>query len=70
MKGLTLTLFAAGFLCFIPGALWLCYHGLSQDDEAAAFRPLARIPLHQFEESGSAAVILTIPDDVQWKCLR
>jgi len=70
MKGLMLTLISAGFLCLIPGALWLRDRNLSEDDAAAAVRPLARIPLHQFEESGSSAVIFTIPNDAQWKRIR
>jgi hypothetical protein len=69
-KGLTLTLISAGFLFFIPGVLWLCNHGLSQDDAAAALSPLARVPLHQLQNSDSAAVIVTIPNNAQWSRIR
>ena len=70
MKGLMLTLFSVGFLSFVPGVFWLCGHGLSQDDAKAALGPLVEIPLDQLKNSGSAAVIVTIPNNAQWTRIR
>jgi len=69
-KRAAVALIAIGFLLLLPGALWLFTHGLSSDDAAAALSPLARIPLDQLETAGSAAVVVTIPDNPQWIRIR
>jgi hypothetical protein len=43
---------------------------LNSDDEMTAVSPLARIPLDQLANSGSAAVIVTVPHNAQWARIR
>jgi len=69
-KRAAVAIIVAGFLFLLPGALWLLGHGLSSDDAAVALGPLARIPLEQLESAGSAAVVVTIPDNAQWTRIR
>jgi hypothetical protein len=64
-------LIAVGLLLLLPGAVGLFdTDRLSSDEAVAALSPLARIPLDQLESAGSAAVVVTIPDNPQWKRIR
>ena len=69
-KWAAVALTVIGFLLLLPVALWLFGHDLSNDDAAAALSPLARIPLDQLGSTGSAVVVVTIPDNRQWARVR
>lgn len=70
VKRTHLAMMALGILFLLPGVVWLLGRGISQDDAEVACGPLARIPLDQLENLGSAAVVVTIPDSAQWKRIR
>ena len=67
---LSIALIVVGFL-FLSAAAFLFFEGsLNGDDEMTALSPLVRIPLDQLANSGSAAVIATIPRNAQWARIR
>jgi hypothetical protein len=59
-----------GFLFLSAGAFLFLTGDLNSDDEMTALSPLARIPLDQLANSGSAAVIVTVPHNAQWARIR
>jgi hypothetical protein len=59
-----------GFLFLSAAAFLFPKESLNSHDEMTAVSPLVRIPLDQLANSGSAAVIVTIPHNAQWARIR
>jgi hypothetical protein len=69
-KRVELWLAITGLILVAPGVAWLFSFRLTGDDAGTAFTRLARIPLEHLEKTRSAAVIVTVPDNVQWQRVR
>ncbi|HXI41797.1 MAG TPA: hypothetical protein VNH83_17565 [Bryobacteraceae bacterium] len=67
---LAIAVIVLGFVCLSAGAYMYLAGDLNSDDEMTAVSPLLRIPLDQLANSGSAAVIVTVPHNVQWERIR
>lgn len=68
-KRFAIAVMVAGLLFLVPRVFFVG-QGLTSDDEMTALVPLARIPLDQLADAGSAAVIATIPNNAQWARIR
>src|SRR5690242_199908 len=70
MRKLAIAVIVVGFVCLSAGAFMFLAGDLNSDDEMTAVSPLVRIPLDQLANSGSAAVIVTVPNNAQWERIR
>ena len=66
----SIAVIVVGFLFLLAAAFLFPKESLNSDDEMTAVSPLARIPLDQLANSGSAAVIVTVPQNAQWVRIR
>jgi len=69
-KLISIVVILVGFLLLSAPAFLFLTGDLNRDDEMTAVGPLVRIPLDQLANSGSAAVIVTVPNNAQWARIR